>query len=143
MTPEGYQKKENFQEECADHNSTVSQAESCSRCGGLLVYDYCTDLQDDTGTISFVAKRCTQCGNLIDPVIVQNQNQPITSIVVRGPHRRATPIAVPLTTRRASGYHDSPHKKLQPDRTQKENPSETCSPDQLLRKHLLTKEKPS
>jgi hypothetical protein len=45
----------------------------CARCGGLLVREFCEDLWDDTGQICFDARRCVQCGNIIDPVIEQNR----------------------------------------------------------------------
>jgi hypothetical protein len=46
---------------------------NCSRCGGLLVREFCEDLWDDTGQICFDACRCVQCGNIIDPVIERNR----------------------------------------------------------------------
>ena len=45
----------------------------CSRCGGLMVVDQCFDFLDDSGHMSFFARRCVQCGELVDPVILQNR----------------------------------------------------------------------
>jgi ribosomal protein S27AE len=45
----------------------------CARCGGLMVSEWCIDLLDDTGGIDFAARRCVQCGELVDPVIFHNR----------------------------------------------------------------------
>ncbi len=45
----------------------------CSRCGGLLVPEQCFDLLSDNGHLDFPAKRCVQCGDLVDPVILKNR----------------------------------------------------------------------
>ena len=45
---------------------------SCVRCDGLLVNDWCYDL-DNTGEHIASLFRCVQCGHRIDPVILQNQ----------------------------------------------------------------------
>ena len=45
----------------------------CARCGGLLVLEHYMVLQDDTGQIGMTALRCTSCGEVIDPVILQNR----------------------------------------------------------------------
>jgi len=47
-------------------------ARSCARCDGLLVNDWCYDLNNTGEHISSVL-RCVQCGHRIDPVILQNQ----------------------------------------------------------------------
>jgi rRNA maturation protein Nop10 len=39
----------------------------CPRCGGLMVVEWCQDLSD------YTAQRCVQCGELIDPVILENR----------------------------------------------------------------------
>ncbi len=47
---------------------------SCIRCKGLLVTEWNYDLQNpDTHNIEIF--RCVQCGNRIDPVILQNQTR--------------------------------------------------------------------
>jgi len=50
----------------------VSTAQ-CLRCGGLMVTEQCFDLLSDNGHLDFLARRCVQCGELIDPVILQNR----------------------------------------------------------------------
>lgn len=45
---------------------------TCSRCGGLMVIEQHAD---------FPARRCVQCGEVIDPVILENrQRQPAIGI---------------------------------------------------------------
>jgi len=56
----------------ADWKELVSTAQ-CSRCGGLMVTEQCFDLLSDNGQLDFLAQRCVQCGELIDPVILQNR----------------------------------------------------------------------
>ena len=45
----------------------------CLRCGGLMVPEQCFDLRSDNGQLDFTAKRCVQCGDLVDPVILRNR----------------------------------------------------------------------
>ncbi len=51
----------------------VSGSMACGRCGGLIVHDFFLDLLDDTGHFEFQGTRCVQCGDLTDPVILQNR----------------------------------------------------------------------
>lgn len=53
--------------------SVVTHPSICSRCGGLMVCDFCMDLLNSTGELEFVAKRCVQCGEVVDPVIERNR----------------------------------------------------------------------
>ncbi len=53
---------------------------SCVRCGGLMVTEFGLDLFDDTGKLSFLARRCVQCGDLVDPVILKNRHHPTLSV---------------------------------------------------------------
>ena len=46
----------------------------CPRCGGLMVPDRFIDLLDDTGILEFMAARCVSCGEVLDPVILQNRH---------------------------------------------------------------------
>ena len=46
---------------------------SCSRCGGLLVREVCMDLFNPTGELEVNARRCVQCGAIVDPVILANR----------------------------------------------------------------------
>ena len=41
--------------------------------GGLMVDDLCMDLLNSFGESKFVAKRCVQCGEVVDPVILSNR----------------------------------------------------------------------
>jgi hypothetical protein len=52
--------------------STEFSATSCIRCEGLLVREWTYDLQNP-GNHQVESFRCVQCGNRIDPVILQNQ----------------------------------------------------------------------
>ena len=45
---------------------------SCVRCAGLLVSEWSYDLQNP-GNHNIETLRCVQCGNRIDPVILQNK----------------------------------------------------------------------
>lgn len=45
----------------------------CSRCGGLLVKHVCMDLQNSASELDITTKRCVQCGDVVDPVIMRNR----------------------------------------------------------------------
>lgn len=38
-----------------------------------MVLEFYVDLQDDTGQIGITGLRCTSCGEVIDPIILQNR----------------------------------------------------------------------
>ncbi|HKW85974.1 MAG TPA: hypothetical protein VJM82_02795 [Nitrospiraceae bacterium] len=57
----------------------------CSRCKGLMVIEQCFDFMDDTGRLDFWARRCVQCGEVIDPVIVWNRRQRLPGGIAAGP----------------------------------------------------------
>jgi hypothetical protein len=46
---------------------------ACCRCGGLMVGECCIDLLNSASELEFVAKRCVQCGDIVDPVILRNR----------------------------------------------------------------------
>ncbi len=48
---------------------------NCTRCGGLMVGEFCVDLFNCTGELECLATRCVQCGEIVDPVIVQNRQR--------------------------------------------------------------------
>ena len=48
------------------------ETKSCARCAGLLVSDWCYDLEN-SGEYHVRVLRCVQCGHRVDPVIVRNQ----------------------------------------------------------------------
>ena len=47
----------------------IHDTDRCPRCSGLMVAEWCQDLSD------YHAQRCVQCGEVIDPVILQNRLQ--------------------------------------------------------------------
>lgn len=53
----------------------------CARCGGLMVWEHYMDLRDDTGQIGMTALRCTSCGEVIDPIILQNRVKPVPNLL--------------------------------------------------------------
>ena len=50
------------------------QDSSCTRCGGLMVRDFCTDLLGGTSGLDSATARCVQCGDVVDPVIRWNRH---------------------------------------------------------------------
>jgi hypothetical protein len=61
--------------------STPHEGDVCVRCGGLMVLDHYIDLQDDTGQIGLDAWRCMSCGEVIDPVILDNRFRPAPNLI--------------------------------------------------------------
>jgi len=49
------------------------QESSCTRCGGLMVPEFCTDLLNGSGSLDCSTLRCVQCGDIVDPVIRWNR----------------------------------------------------------------------
>jgi Pyruvate/2-oxoacid:ferredoxin oxidoreductase delta subunit len=62
-------------EQIGDHivSSAVQHESTCTRCGGLMVQDFCLDVLGSIGEAEFAAKRCVQCGEVVDPVILRNR----------------------------------------------------------------------
>ena len=54
-------------------SSAVQHESTCTRCGGLMVSDFCMDVLGNIGEAEFAAKRCVQCGEVVDPVILRNR----------------------------------------------------------------------
>ena len=54
-------------------SSAVQYGSTCTKCGGLMVQDFCLDVLDNMGESEFAAKRCVQCGEVVDPVILRNR----------------------------------------------------------------------
>ncbi len=52
----------------------VSCPASCTRCGGLLVRDVWVDLMNSTNELERTARRCVQCGDVLDAVILRNRS---------------------------------------------------------------------
>jgi DNA-directed RNA polymerase subunit RPC12/RpoP len=45
----------------------------CGRCGGLMKTEPVFDLVENE--IEFMAARCIQCGDIVDPVILMNRSE--------------------------------------------------------------------
>ena len=55
--------------EVADRSwARIHDRDRCSRCNGLMVAEWCEDLSDHR------VQRCVQCGEVVDPVILQNRS---------------------------------------------------------------------
>ena len=52
-----------------------ANASSCSRCGGLMVIEQGFDLVNGGSHLDSRARRCVQCGEFIDSVILQNRHR--------------------------------------------------------------------
>jgi hypothetical protein len=71
-----------------------------------MVTDYYMDLEDDTGQIGMTAWRCMICGEVIDPVILQNRTEPAPNLLY-GTKQRTFAQRVdekPSCSRRSSPY---------------------------------------
>lgn len=55
----------------------------CWRCRGLMVVESCVDFASDTGQLDCLTRRCVQCGEVIDPVILQNRRLQLEKNVAR------------------------------------------------------------
>lgn len=62
------------------HTATTERVETgfpgesgCAHCRGYLGDDYCVDIFSDTGEVAIAVLRCTQCGTLLDPVILPHR----------------------------------------------------------------------
>ena len=71
-TVAGFREEDLNEANVAEWKELVGTAR-CSRCGGLMVVEQCFDFLDDSGHMRFFAHRCVQCGELVDPVILQNR----------------------------------------------------------------------
>lgn len=49
-----------------------SESYRCGRCGGLMKTESVFDLVENE--IEFMAARCIQCGDVVDPVILMNRS---------------------------------------------------------------------
>ena len=52
---------------------TPAETVCCSRCAGLMVIEESFDSMTGRADVDFQVKRCVQCGEVIDPVILQNR----------------------------------------------------------------------
>ena len=79
----------------------------CPRCQGLMSPEWCVNLNYDAGEMEILTWRCLQCGELIDPVILENRKNPLPS-----PNRKqARPLPSSL-----EGAHKTKPKELKRDR---------------------------
>ncbi len=77
-------KEKTKNEQLANHRvSSAGHHEStCARCCGFMVNDSYPDLLNNVGESKFSAKRCVQCGEVVDPVILRNRGarqEPMTA----------------------------------------------------------------
>lgn len=56
-----------------NHLLPGSSESRCHRCNGLLVPEYTSDFQGAPGG-EVLARRCVQCGEVIDPIILRNRH---------------------------------------------------------------------
>jgi len=70
--------------------------DSCPRCSGLLVNEWCYDFWN-VGEQQAKVLRCVQCGYRIDPVILQNQRRLTVTDVHIGETRRRYPMSTVMS----------------------------------------------
>ena len=63
----------------------VANPSTCTRCGGLMVKELYMDVLDSLGESTLPPKRCVQCGEVVDFVILINrrreqQSMPLQSV---------------------------------------------------------------
>ncbi len=51
-------------------------SDTCTRCGGFMVSHWRMNVNYDAGGMEILTKRCLQCGEVIDPVILENRLNP-------------------------------------------------------------------
>lgn len=66
-------------------SSRVANQSTCTRCGGLMVKELYMHLLDSVGESTLPPKRCVQCGEVVDLVILINrrreqQSMPLHSV---------------------------------------------------------------
>ncbi len=66
-------KKEQGEAANQEWNELSPKRESCLRCGGIMVIERFQDLNDETGVINFIGRRCVLCGEVIDSTIQLNR----------------------------------------------------------------------
>ncbi len=53
--------------------NAVTTQQCCVRCGGLMVEESCIDLLNVHGMQDYPARRCVQCGEIVDQIILHNR----------------------------------------------------------------------
>lgn len=59
----------------SDLSSALLQS-TCLRCGGLMVKEFSLDLMSSSSERECATRRCVQCGDILDPVILRNRHIP-------------------------------------------------------------------
>jgi hypothetical protein len=68
---------------------------SCLRCGGFMVNEVSMDLMSSTGKLDCATRRCVQCGDILDPVILRNRRiRQVSMTVPRAAQSSASNSAV-------------------------------------------------
>lgn len=62
---------------------TVRPQSTCTRCGGLMVNEVCIDLLNSSSELECDTRRCVQCGDIIDSVILRNRYHRTESMTVQ------------------------------------------------------------
>ena len=57
----------------SDFSSVLLQL-VCLRCGGLMVKEVSMDLWNSTSELECATRRCVQCGDIVDAVILSNRS---------------------------------------------------------------------
>jgi len=57
----------------SDFTPALRQA-NCKRCGGLMVKEVSMDLWNSTSELECATRRCVQCGDIVDTVILMNRS---------------------------------------------------------------------
>ncbi len=55
----------------------------CQRCGGFMVGEFCIDVFNSARELDVMALRCVLCGNVVDPVILQNRKRQQDAITAK------------------------------------------------------------
>jgi hypothetical protein len=53
--------------------------DQCPRCRGLMISEHGIGSLNDPASLDFLAWRCVQCGEVVDPVIVRNRRLHLTA----------------------------------------------------------------
>lgn len=59
----------------------------CLRCGGLMVNEVSLELMNGSSEPECATKRCVQCGDILDPVILRNRHIRQEPMTVQRPRR--------------------------------------------------------
>ena len=57
----------------SDFSPALRQS-NCRRCGGLMVKEVSMDLWNSTSELECATRRCVQCGDIVDTVILMNRS---------------------------------------------------------------------